>query len=176
MYICLKNFSFLKILGRVWGPIEILLKCFSPSWHLFWHSIFQKLQCLPGLFYPTLCRLKVKITIMTKNFWLGGPILKIQVSKQVSRRQNTFALQFHQLLTKVLFESDFCKYWVQMRSNRNLTELKKWFSPSWHLFRHSNFQNLSTSQKLQCLPGLFYPSLCGLKVKITILTKDCNHM
>ena len=35
-----------------------------------------------------------------------------------------------------------------MRSNQNLTQMQKFFSLSWHLFRHPNFQNRTIQSKV----------------------------
>ena len=52
-----------------------------------------------------------------------------------------------------------------MRSDRNLTKAQKCFSPPWHLFMHSNFQNRSTQSKVT--PS-FLPRL-GMLFKILLM-------
>ena len=42
-----------------------------------------------------------------------------------------------------------------MRSNQNLTELQKCFSPPWHLFIDSNFENRSIQSKVTFAPQIW---------------------
>ena len=53
-----------------------------------------------------------------------------------------------------------------MRSNRYLTEMQNCFSPSWHLFRHSNFfKSINPFKSYAVYLVYFIPIFADLKVK-----------
>ena len=105
------------------------------------------------------------------NFWLGGPILKIRVPKQVPRRRKNF-LCFSQILIGRQLALVFAKTFGLNQFFANAGS--KW-GPIEIWLKYKTFSRLLSTclgtlilkigphvQKLHCLPSLIHPYLCRL--------------